>query len=411
MKFINIILAITFLFRLKLGFSADKCGELKTPKDILNCAMENHPDLIRGTRAVHQSEFFEDKAKQIPNPEIDYEASFGKSDGKQLSNKELDIPFTFEIGGKKSSRIEKALAEKDQISSEFLKTREDVYIFVLKTLHRIRQVYSELVLLDEALETFSKIQKQYGTRPKLDPEQEVSLNVFQLAEGDYKLRKSLLETEENKLVKIMSVSLGREFPHIDSVLPQKFEKWPEYLNGNRELKGSDFKISEAELKVAQTNLELEKSESWPDLKIGPHLQSISEGPLDWKVYGFSISIALPIFNVNAGGRAVAKAGLMKAEKSFELRKMELNQFRNILITQYKKAVKSLEESFSISGLEIKHKSVERQFSRGLIPSTLVIEAHRQMIDFTTSQNEQELIALEALLRLRALDGTIFEEKL
>jgi cobalt-zinc-cadmium efflux system outer membrane protein len=409
MKFINVILAITFLFRLKLGFSADKCGELKTPKDILDCAMENHPDLIRGRRAVHQSELFKEEAGQIPNPEIEFKATYGKSEGDQISNNELDLPFTIETGGKRSSRIGNALAEKDQVSSEFLKTKEEVYIFVLKTLHRIRQIRSELKILEESLETFSKIQRQYGTRPRLGPEHEVSLNVFQLAEGDYKLRKSFLETEETRLEKRMTIALGMEFPHNDSVLLGRIEKWPIYLIKDRLLKGSDFKISEAELKVAQSNLELEKSESWPDLKIGPTIQSISEGPLDWKTYGINLSIALPIFNVNAGGRAVAKAGLMKAEKSFELRKIELNQFRNILITQYQKTVKSLEESVSLSGLEIKHKSIERQFSRGLIPSTLVIEAHRQMVDFTTSQNEQELLALEALLRLRVLDGTIFEE--
>lgn len=105
---------------------------------------------------------------------------------------------------------------------------------------------------------------------------------------------------------------------------------------------------------------------------------------------------------------MANAGLMRAEQSLELRKRELGQQRKILLNQYQKSSKALKESVSLTDIEKKHKSVERQFERGVISSSLVIEAHRQMVDFTKSQNELELNALESLWRLKALDGSLFE---
>ena len=59
----------------------------------------------------------------------------------------------------------------------------------------------------------------------------------------------------------------------------------------------------------------------------------------------------------------------------------------------------------------KHKEIENLFDRGLISVSLLIEAHRQLIDFTKSKNDQELNAIEALARTYALDGRLFQEPL
>lgn len=408
-KIISFLLFCCFI-QPGLTIGAEICDQINSSQDILDCALEKHPDLVRANKFLIQADAFEDQAGQIPNPELVTKFTRGNNLGDDLANNQIDLPFTIQVGGKRSARIEKALAEKDQVFSEFLKTKENVYIFVLKTLHRIRQVHMEKGILEEALQTFSKIQRQYKSRPKLGPEQETSLSVFQLAEGDYKLRKTLLETEENTLERSIEVAIGKPFPHDKPVLPPKKSNWPDYFLNGSELKGSDFRLSNAEFKIAQADLELAKSDSWPDIKIGPTIENLSEGSFQWWTYGINFSIPLPIFNINGGGRAVARAGLLKSEKSLELRKMELNQFQNILLTQYQKSVRALMESVSFEEIENKHRSVERNFGRGVIPSSLVIEAHRQMIDYASSQNEQELIALEALLKLKALDGSLFEIK-
>ncbi len=387
--------------------ASDTCSSINTLKDILLCATENHPDLIRGKGSLKQADSLEYQASQRPNPELNVKSVYGKNSGESIVGNEFNLAHTFEIGGKRAARIGKANAEKEQVSSEFIKTKENVYISVLRTLYRIRQVHSEMNALDEALDTFSKLKKMYKSRPRLAPEQEVSLNVFQLAEGDYKLRKSNLEAEEYALERSIEVAIGEDFPHKDSILPERKQNWPEFL-ANNEFKGSQMRLTQSELKNAQAEVELARSNSWPDLKIGPTIQSQTEGSHTYLTYGLNVTLPIPLFQANEGGRAVAETGLSRAEQSLELRKKELNQEYKILQNQYQKATKSLKESASLSEMERKHLTVDKQFARGVISTSLIIEAHRQMLDFTKAQNEQELMALEALLRLQALQGNLFE---
>ncbi len=386
---------------------SDKCSSINTMKDLLLCAIENHPDLIRGKGSLKQADSLEYQASQRPNPELNVKSVYGKNRGDSVIGNEFNLAHTFEIGGKRAARIGKANAEKEQISSEFMKTKEDVYISVLKTLYRIRQVHSEMKALDEALDTFSKLKRMYKSRPRLAPEQEVSLSVFQLAEGDYKLKKSNLENEEYALERSVETAIGREFPHKDSLLPERKQDWPEYSRDG-EFKGSQIKLTQSELKNAQAEVELARSNSWPDLKIGPTIQSQTEGPHTYMTYGLNITLPIPVFQANEGGKAVAEAGFSRAEQNLDLRKKELNQEYKILQNQYQKSTKSLKESASLSEIERRHLAVDRQFARGVISTSLIIEAHRQMLDFTKTQNEQELMALEALLRLQVLHGTLFE---
>ncbi len=408
-RFFKVILIIPIILGAHVAFASQACESLNAPKDVLECALETHPDLVRGKASLKQADSLGDQAAQRPNPELSGKSVFGKNQGEGVTSHELNLAHTFELGGKRSARIDKASAEKEQFFSEFLKTKEEVYILVSKTLYRIRQVHAEIRAIDEALTTFDKIQRQFKTRPRLGPEQEVSLSVFQLAEGDYKLRKSTLESEENALERSLEVAIGKEFPHgKESILPPQQKNWPDLQLSNEEFRGSDIKLAVSELKNAKAEMEIAKGASWPDLKLGPTIQSQSEGSNQYLTYGVNLTLPLPLYQVNGGGRAVAAAGLMRAEQSLELRKRELNQQRRILITQYQKSSKALKESVSLQEIEKKHKSVERQFERGVISSSLVIEAHRQLVDFTKSQNELELNALESLWRLKALEGSLFE---
>lgn len=389
------------------GFASQTCDSFTSPNDVLECALISHPDLVRGQGDLTRAEFLREQASQRPNPELNAKSVFGKNQDESVTNHEVNLAHTFELGGKRGARIDKAIAEKDQISSEFLKTKEEVYISVAKTLYRIRQVHAEIRTVDEALNTFEKIQKQFKARPRLAPEQEVSLSVFQLAEGDYRLRKTNLETEETSLERSLEVALGREFPHgQESLLPQQNKNWPDLPAESRELKGSDLKIALSDLKNAQAEMEIAKGAAWPDLKLGPTIQSQTEGSNRYMMYGLNLTLPLPLFQMNGGGKSVAAAGLMRAEQSLELRKRELDQQRKILVNQYQKSSNALKGSASLADIERKHKGVERQFSRGVISSSLVIEAHRQMVDFTKSQHELELNALESLWRLKALDGSL-----
>lgn len=108
------------------AFASQACDSLNTPKDVLECALDSHPDLVRGKGSLKQADSLEDQAAQRPNPELSARSLFGKNEGESVTGHEVNLAHTFELGGKRSARIEKANAEKAQISSEFLKTKEEV---------------------------------------------------------------------------------------------------------------------------------------------------------------------------------------------------------------------------------------------------------------------------------------------
>jgi len=283
----------------------------------------------------------------------------------------------------------------------------------LTTLYRLRQIQAELHVLDEALDTFTRIQKLFKSRPKLAPEQQVSIGVFQLAEGDYKFRLAALSTEETALLKQLSFALGQTFSPSTNLLPPKKKDWvePDTLQKAWPLRGSAIKAPQVGLKLAEAELELAKSESWPNVMIGPTVESQTQGPFTYQTYGLNLSFALPLFQVNGGGRAFAYRGIDRAEVVLQAAQRGLNTEREILFQKYKNAVVALKSAVSTAEMERRHHDLERLFNRGMINSQLVIEAHRQMVDFTKSQNEQELSAIEALYSIYRLEGRLFEERL
>lgn len=390
--------------------STGRCSAIKTPQDIINCALENHPEVRRARLGLSQSKELPSVAGQLPNPQVSGKSVYGKSLGDNIANTELNLSQPIWLGGKRSSRIERAEAEVESAEASLLRAQEDAFLDTLRALYRARQIQGELHVLEEALFTFSKIQRQMRSRPRLSPEQQVSFGVFELAENDYNLRRASLQTESNAVSRGLGLILGQAFTASENLLPPPKTNWPT-LDGEKPFKGSAFKSAEAELKVAQAEVEVARADSWPDLQIGPTYERTTEGAISYSTIGVNLTLPLPLLNLNGGGRAFAHKGLTRAEQSFSIRGQELLNARAILLQQYNNAVSVLKRSASAAELERKHRNVEALFERGIIPSSLVIEAHRQLVDFTTNKNAQELSAIEALWRIYILEGRLFEEKL
>lgn len=415
-KMLERLLSLCFL-SLLLSLNADlliaaDC-KLNSPQDVVDCALANHPDAQRAALTSQQAEEFESLASQRPNPELSGRSVFGKSLGDYILNHEMSLAHTLELGGKRGSRIDKALAEKDSVVASSLRSKEEALLETIRGLFRIRQLKDELHTLEEALETFSRIQKQFRSRLRRTPEQEVSLGVFDLAAGDYQLRKASLESELSNRIREIELSIGRDFQPSEKLLPLRKKNWPE-MNDKIPVtlfNGSTMGLARAGLKLAEADLSVAQSLSWPNVKIGPTFESQTTGSLTNQAIGVNLSFELPLFQMNGGGRAVAQRGLDLAQRSLFLREQEVLNQRKALLTKYSNAVKALEASLSHHDLDKKHKNADVLFARGIIPSSLVIEAHRQLVDFTKNRNEQELSALESLWGLYILEGRAFGEKL
>jgi outer membrane protein, heavy metal efflux system len=385
---------------------------LSSPRDVLDAAVRHHPDIRRAELALEQSRASGDVAKQRPNPELDAKSTAGKSGDEKVSSMELNLAHTFELGGKRSARIGRARSEEAQREAELALVREKVYVETFLSLLRLRQTQSELGVLDEALAAYARLEKQFKSRPRLSPEQEVSLSVFQMVAGDARLKRAGLAADVEEQVKAVELAIGRDFRPTPSLLPPEKKEWPSVDDQPGDLSnGAEVKAIEAALEGARKDADLAGSAAWPDLRVGPTLESQSQGGESTRAVGGNLSLALPLYHWNGGGRRFAEDAVRRAEWDAEVSRREARAEWTLRLGRYRGAVAALAASPSPLDLERKRRGVQEHFDRGVLSTSLLIEVHRQWLDLVHSRNERELSALESLARLYALEGRLLKETL
>ena len=413
LRFLNCgLLVILIMYSSDLLAGINKsCDEIKSTMDIVVCARENHPEVKTGKLAFNQSVTLENVAEQRPNPEIEGSFITGKSLGDVVTEAEIKISHILELGGKRDARINNA---KSQIEVEKLyleKVKSKYTLLTVIALYRLIQVKEEIAVLDEAEGTFKKIQRQYKKRGKLNPESEVSLNVFQLAEGDYKLKKLGRSEELRELSNYFEIATGLTLKEVERYLPKRINKWPKIFRNSESQEGIDLKIAKSKVNKALSEVDLAKSESWPDLTISPIYKNSSDGGVSYDSFGIGVSFPLPLFHANGAGRAYAFKGLTQSKINLKLKQINMKLIRANIVKNYDDSVKVLGRSASYKELEKKHIKLERLFQRGLVSSSMVIEAHRQIIEFLHHVHEHSIKAIENLWTVYAIDGKILKESI
>lgn len=398
-----------FIFQ---GVSAEDtpCPPFASPQNVLACVQRNHPDVLRAEAEAANLDAFDAFARQRPNPELDAEAVSNSEEDEAALSAEASYLHTFELGGKRRHRLDRAKAQKEAVLARVQKTREEVTLSAVLNLYRLRHLQDELHAVEEAQNTFGTIIGQYKNRRQLSPEQQVSLNVFLLAQSDYTLRKSRLLQEQRALKRYFDLATGADFPTILKALPEPKTAWPG-LTAAPPIAGALRKEAQADLALAQAELALADSDARPDLKLGPKVGMESGRGRKNRSLGGALSLDLPLYQQNQGARALARTEARRAEVNLAQRDRELSTQWQTWFEVYQDAVASLRGMPSLEQMEKKHQGMESLFERGLVQSALVIEAHRQMTDFAESLNAQELRALEALWSIYVLEGSALQEGL
>ena len=383
-----------------------QCPPLNTAQEVLDCALAIDPAVKLAAARQAQAGAGARSASQRPNPDLETKGTWGGG----ASQLELDLVQTVEAGGKRQARVARSRAGEDEASAELSGAQADTALKTVSALYRLRQLQSELDLTEEALRTYSRISVQLRSRPRLAPEQEVSRSIFELAEADFGLRKASLDAEQTGLVKALETSLGVPLSTTTLALPASRLDWPSIPEASS-LDGSETRHAQASLKLAQAERDGARAASWPDFRLGPSFQHQSGEGQSQRMFGLNLGVGLPLYHRNSAGREQARLGEEAAMVGAETVRLRLRSERERERARYEKAVAALRALGGRKALRDKHEQVEDFFERGLISSSLVIEAHRQMLDFTRSRHEHELAAVTALWRIRAIDGTILGEKL
>lgn len=387
------------------------CDNMTSSSDLLRCAVDNHPSVLRAKASAEQADGLDAVARQRPNPELDSKATLGKPRSRTLLNAELNLVHTWELGGKRDSRIERAGAEKEVLARGVQRAQGEIFLSILGALYRYRNLKHESEVLEDTLKSFARILKRYAVRPTLAPDQEVSRQVFELAESDAKLRLASNEAELQSLSQTIGNAVGRKIKLAPDLLPPRNKDWPDSPGraASKGIDGSEMKAARAELRLAQAELGSARSSSWPDVKLGPSVQIQSEEDSTYPAYGLNLAIPLPLFQANAAGRAYASKGVSRAEQNLKLTEARLEAEREALGARYEKLVAALKASKPIAEIKRGKEQVDVLFQRGLVPSSLVIEAKRQVYEYAKTRNEQESTVAEALAKIFVLEGRPIEE--
>lgn len=392
--------------------SSAACSELKTARDIVSCALEKHPAVVRAGIESRRSSFGESRASAFENPDVETSTSYGKALGDQLWTFEAALNQKIEIGGKRSSRIAAARAESEKAGANLQRAREAAFLEVIHTLNRHRQIHDELEIVNEAINAFGRVQNLYKKRGRLSAEQEVSAEIFSLALGEHRLRRNNLQNEKDELKRRLELIVQAPLSEEENYLPAFRTQWP-LLNEAAvdSLKNSELLLAKAELKFAEAELNSARGGSWPDLTVGPTFSWDREGPSDVYRYGLNVNLPLPLWNWNRAARAEAEQVKFLAQRNFEFSEKEVSSERKQLLQKYQSVVEAIKALPDLKALENKHSRVEKLFEQGLVSTSLFIEAHRQIQEFVQTRNEEEHEATDALWKLYAIDGQMFEENL
>lgn len=379
---------------------------LNNPNEVLDLVKNNHPEILRN----HFKEMITNESvnisKQRPKPEFNFEYLKGDTESTSLS-----ILHTVELGAKQRNRVNQALTQAEKTKWEIRDENEDLVVDAILKLYRLGQVFDLIPIYEESIQAFERIVKIKSTRKSLSPEEEVEKETLSMAISDYLLKVSKLKSEKNDLSRHLTFYVGEDCKITRSVLPV-YSMNEALTNGSTTLKESArLKSAQENLKYAQTSLSVAQSEIYPNLKIGPVFEVDKTDNRSSKSYGLALSMDIPIFN---GSKAKAAQGeYFIKQAGLNLRNIaNESKFDNETWTQKFNAYRNSLKSISSRGeLNLKHQKIEKLIERGVLSTAMVLESHRQIVEFTNTRFEFELGAVEALWNIYKLNGTILNNKL
>ncbi len=406
---LKILLAI--LFTAVPSSAGEPCPALKGPGDVLACALINHPDARLARAEEAQVAALRSAAGQRPNPELTNQSVIGRDGGNRFEYAELNFAHTFELGGKRDARMAQSDARAQASGVERARVEDRVYLETRLALTRLRQLREEASYLDEALALYDRVAKQFRGRPRLTPEQEVSLGLFDMAANGLHLKRSTLGAEQVAVAHEFEHALGQPLPDDPALLPGKPKSWPTLATTGAPEASIDARMAVAGVALADAEEHAARGSAWPDLRFGPTIETQRIGSQRMTAFGTNLALVLPLYHRNAAGKEAAGLGQRRAALASEAALIEAVHSHEVLSARYKAAVSALEGSLTAGDIARRETRLTNLFEQGLVAAPLLLEAQRQRLDWISGQNEQERIALEALGRIRALDGRLLQEGL
>lgn len=399
-----ILVSWLLAFNLAEAKQSNDC-QVVSYQTLIRCADVQSSQLSIVDQRLKAATKLEDISRQWVNPELDANSV---SKGSEKSETTATLFFTFRLGGKKSALISEAKSEYEKANANRDIDRGTFRLQTMLALYRLTHLKTEIGIEEETVGTFGKIVKQFQSRRVLAPEQDVSLSVFKMAHADHTLKLNDLRREREQIVRELNAVAGLSEDLVMKNLPLRRQSWESVGSTSGISETPQVRAAEAELKISRSLKARADAEAWPDLRVGPSIKSIKDNTISDTYVGVGLALPLPLFTLNGGKKSYAAQKITEAEIGLDLAKRKTLAMREQLLSRYNETVSALKTSLSLKDINEKHEKIEQLFFRGVVPSSLVIEAHRQLIDLETQRNKSEMQALEALGQILILDNKFSE---
>ncbi|MHB9068738.1 MAG: TolC family protein [Sedimentisphaerales bacterium] len=353
-------------------FVFEEPNENLTLKDVVTLTLLNNPELKSYSWEIRAAEARQLQAGLRPNPTID----IGVESAVETT---IQLIQLIEFGDKANKRkkvasIDQQLAGWDYETKRLeVLTKASKAYFELLALQEKNKLLTELVRISE--QTYQSVARRVDAgkdSPVEKTKASVALSSVQL---DYK--KALYQLDNSR--KMVASFWGNEQPrfiHAEGQL-ENVTNIPESNElHQRLLQSPQLARWGNQIARGKAALELEKSKAIPDISIGGG--GVRDNETDDNAFLFGISIPLPIFNRNQGGKKEAAYNLSKYYELQRAARTEvMNQFNQIFteLSISHNNIKELKTNI-LPGAEEVFKASQAAYADGKIDYLNVLDAQR-----------------------------------
>ncbi|MBL1154138.1 MAG: TolC family protein [Ignavibacteriota bacterium] len=354
------------------------------------------------------------QAGLLPNPEADLEIE-NILGGKELNGftgaeYTLSASYLFELGGKRNNRVNLVNEEINSAKSNYELLKLDVisqvkkaFIELVKIQHQIKLQHKFVNLNEEILKIISERVKAGKTSPAEESKEKFALMNSRLELQRFQRDYLSTQTKINSLCGTSGKNFVPSSDLFDALIspPNKEEIFHEIENI------PSIKYLNNETNIRKAQLELEESNSVPDLTASLGIRYLNELKTNSFVAG--LSMPLPFFNRNQGNIQSAEIKVRQMEELINAQKLSIIEsltasFNNLVIA-YNNAVQFNENILSES--ENAYEITSKGYLQGRFAFIDMLDAQRTLFD-TQAQYLLELSEYyNSIIEIENLTGKNF----
>src|SRR5205823_4417145 len=249
------------------------------------------------------------------NPALEFSGGPRYTPGSDLLDAEVGLSQSFELGGRRHSRIlaaqadiERETASSQNVVRELLRDVETAFWQTVAAAERVRSAQEADGVANELLESMRR-RYQAGDVPVLD------VNVARIAAARTRAQVHAAEAEQTRALGDLRILLGIRSDEPLSVegtltTPDRFEL--DQLVAEA-LKRPDLQAIAAEVRQAEAEVQLGRGFQWPDLGLG-FRYGRDEGD---KIAKGALTLSLPVFSRGQELRATGEARASRLRRELE----------------------------------------------------------------------------------------------